>query len=153
MARTLVSSVPAAEIGKGLPLPSLTTAQRDAIASPAEGLTIYNSSTDTIDYYATGAWNQVVVDITLEVSAYSSSTVLADTDSVVLVNASVATVNITLPAPASGKVYNIKKTDSSANAVVISPPSGTIDGAASKSLAVQYDALTIVSDGANFFII
>jgi len=72
---------------------------------------------------------------------------------VVLVNASAGARTITLPAPARGKIFNIKKIDSSLNAVTISPPSGTIDGEASKSLAFQWDSLMITSDGTNFFLI
>ena len=52
-----------------------------------------------------------------------------------------------------GKIVVVKKTDSSANAVTIVPPSGTIDGSGSKSLSSQYDALTITNNGINFFII
>lgn len=83
----------------------------------------------------------------------STNTTLTTGNTIVLVNASGGSRTITLPAPTSGKIVHIKKTDSSLNAVTISPPSGTIDGAGSKSLAFQYDSLTIASDGTNFFII
>ncbi|SDS35905.1 hypothetical protein [Winogradskyella sediminis] len=36
---------------KGLLLPRLTTAQRDGISSPAEGLTIYNTTTESLEVY------------------------------------------------------------------------------------------------------
>jgi len=38
--------------GKGVLLPRMTTTQRNAIASPATGLTIYNTTTNSIDTYA-----------------------------------------------------------------------------------------------------
>lgn len=46
---------------KGIQFPRMTTAQRDAIASPAEGLLIYNTDTDRYEYYnvATLAWAPV----------------------------------------------------------------------------------------------
>lgn len=36
--------------------PRMTTAQRDAISSPANGLVLYNSSTDKLQVRAAGAW-------------------------------------------------------------------------------------------------
>lgn len=43
----------------GLRLNNLTTAERDAIASPTEGMLIYNTTTDAINVYANGAWSAV----------------------------------------------------------------------------------------------
>jgi len=83
----------------------------------------------------------------------STNTTLTTGNTIVLVDASGGSRTMTLPAPTAGKIVHIKKTDSSANSVVISPPSGTIDGAATKSLLTQYDSLSIVSDGTNFFLI
>ncbi|MCC7050566.1 MAG: hypothetical protein IT239_02145, partial [Bacteroidia bacterium] len=42
---------------KGLLIPSLTTAQRDAIAGPANGLLIYNVTTSEFNYYNGSAWS------------------------------------------------------------------------------------------------
>jgi hypothetical protein len=41
---------------KGFLPPRLTTVQRDAIASPATGLSVYNTTTNTIDYYNATSW-------------------------------------------------------------------------------------------------
>lgn len=41
---------------KGALIPRMTTAQRDAIASPAVGLLIYNTSTNQFNYYNGTAW-------------------------------------------------------------------------------------------------
>lgn len=41
---------------KGLLMPRLTTAQRDAIANPATGLVIYNTDDDCFNYYGNNAW-------------------------------------------------------------------------------------------------
>jgi hypothetical protein len=90
---------------------------------------------------------------TSAVNSYSVNTVLTNSNTYVLVDASGGARTITLPSPTSGRVFYIKKTDSSLNAVTISPPSGTIDGAASKALNYQYDSLTIVSDGTNFYLV
>jgi hypothetical protein len=90
-----------------------------------------------------------------DIQTYTVNTVLTSYNSIVLVNASGGPRTMTLPSPSSvrGAVINIKKIDSSLNAVTISPPSGTIDGAASASLAFQWDSLMITSDGTNFYLI
>lgn len=44
---------------KGVRLPRMTTTQRDAISSPAEGLEIYNTTTHTKDFYNGTAWKQI----------------------------------------------------------------------------------------------
>lgn len=41
---------------KGMLMPRLTDAERDAIQSPAEGLTIYNTTSNTMQYYAAATW-------------------------------------------------------------------------------------------------
>ena len=41
---------------KGLGLPAMTTTERDAIGSPRDGLCIYNTTLDTVDLRANGAW-------------------------------------------------------------------------------------------------
>lgn len=43
---------------KGVLLPRLTTTQRDAIASPANGLVVYNTTSDTIDFFDGTNWAQ-----------------------------------------------------------------------------------------------
>lgn len=45
---------------KGFLFPRMTTTQRDAIASPVAGLTIYNSTTGRLEVYASGAWGPVL---------------------------------------------------------------------------------------------
>ncbi len=93
---------------------------------------------------------------TLAVTTYSASTPLDDTNDVVLVNAATAGVSIVLPSATgrTGKVYNIKKIDSSTNTVTVTP-NGTqkIDGADNIVISAQYDSCTIVSNGTHWYII
>jgi hypothetical protein len=42
---------------QGFLLPRMTTTQRDAIATPATGLQVYNTTTNTNDYYNGSAWS------------------------------------------------------------------------------------------------
>lgn len=43
----------------GVELPSLTTAQRDAISTPVAGLMIFNSTTSKLNFYTGSAWEAV----------------------------------------------------------------------------------------------
>lgn len=45
---------------KGLLIPTLTTAQRNAIVSPAEGLIIFNTSTSQLNQRQSGAWKILI---------------------------------------------------------------------------------------------
>ena len=55
---------------------------------------------------------------------------------------------------ATGRLYTIKKVDSSANAVTIATTlSQTIDGQTTKPLSIQYDGVQVQSDGANWVVI
>jgi len=75
------------------------------------------------------------------------------TDDIITVNAAGGVVTISLPTAVGieGKRFTIVKTDSSANAVTIDPNGAqTINGSATSALSNQYDALQIVSTGANW---
>ena len=78
------------------------------------------------------------------------------TDYTILCNASGGAFTITLPAAAShtGRIYHIKKIDSSANAVTVDGnASETIDDGLTAVLTVQYESITIQSDGSEWWIL
>ena len=84
-------------------------------------------------------------------TANSTSTISND---ITLATAGSAGITLTLPAAASGKVVTVKKVDTGAGNVTLDPPgSVTIDGAATKVLYHQYETMTCVSDGTNWFIV
>jgi hypothetical protein len=61
------------------------------------------------------------------------------------------TVNLPTASGIPGRLYTIKKIDSSANAITVDGNgSETIDGATTKSLAAQWDWITVQSDGTNW---
>lgn len=60
------------------------------------------------------------------------------------------TITLTTAASAPSQVTVIK-TDASANAVIVAPPSGTINGAANAQTTTQYGRIVAVSDGSNYF--
>jgi hypothetical protein len=81
----------------------------------------------------------------------SGNTVLTNNYDVVLVNGG---FNITLPSPSDGKLFYIKKIDSGSSPVnVLASGADTIDGNAQVSLIAQYDAIELISDGTNWFIL
>lgn len=81
---------------------------------------------------------------------------LTASDYAVLVSAAggATTINLPAAASASGYIYVVKKTDSSANAVTVDGSgSETIDGSTTYVLANQYSAVTIQSNGTAWFVI
>lgn len=80
---------------------------------------------------------------------------LTATDSVLLADATSTAFTVTLPSAMgiAGRQYTIKKVDSSANAVTIASVVGNIDGAATKVLLAQWQAVRVVSDGINWYVV
>jgi hypothetical protein len=72
----------------------------------------------------------------------------------VLCNATSSGFTVTLPTAAvSGTTVLVKKTDASANAVTVAGGAALIDGAATFALANQYDAVSVVADGTNWWVV
>lgn len=74
-------------------------------------------------------------------------------DCVILMDASggARTVNLPTAVGIAGKVYHVKKTDSSGNAVTIDPNGAqTVDGSGTYAITVQYQSISVISDGANW---
>ncbi|RLC88227.1 MAG: hypothetical protein DRJ03_03520 [Chloroflexi bacterium] len=78
-----------------------------------------------------------------------------DLDSAIIVDATSGAVTVTLPdaATVDQKILTIKKIDNSNNVTVDGNGSQTIDGSATQVLSTQYEALTIQSDGSNWYIL
>lgn len=118
------------------------------------------TSASTVAVNAAGSATAVKITSEADPFVYASviqvngtNQTLTTGNTVVLVYTGGTNRTITLPAPTAGKIVHIKKCDATVATVTISAPSGTIDGTASKVLLSQYDSLTIVSDGTDFFII
>lgn len=89
----------------------------------------------------------------LAVVSKTANYTATNTDDVILVDASAGAVTISLPTAVgiAGRSYHVKKTDSSANAVIVDPNgTETIDGQATTSLTSQYETLSVESNGANW---
>lgn len=112
--------------------------------TPATGMFWYDTSGDA----GVGG----VVAITTKTGAYTA----ADTDTVIICDATGGAFTVTLPAAGdnTGKVFYLKKIDGSANAVTIDGDGAeTIDDAATLVLGSQYDAAMLVSDGTEWWIL
>lgn len=84
----------------------------------------------------------------------TSNYTVTSSDDVVLVNTSGGSVTITLPTAIDfKKLITIKKISSSNTLNISTTLSQTIDGSTSISITVQYESLTLSSDGSNWFVI
>lgn len=88
--------------------------------------------------------------VMMPITTVTTTTTLDTTHYTVLADATSGNITINLPtaASASGRVYVIKKTDSSANTVTIDGSGAeTIDGATTNVISTQYVSITIQSNG------
>lgn len=102
------------------------------------------------------ATRQINLAYRLRVVSVSATYTAKIDDCLILADATSGAVTVTLPSAinSAGAVLRVKRLNSGANSVTISGALGqTIDGAASKSLAAQYDKLVLVSNGANWFVL
>lgn len=93
---------------------------------------------------------------TFPIATVTSATTLTSSHHTVLANAGVGGFTITLPAAASvvGRIYVIKKIDTSGNVVVVDGAGAeTIDGIAIYSLSTAFESVTIQSNGTAWFIL
>ena len=94
--------------------------------------------------------------------AYSTHTItetaidytVLETDEIIVVTADNKTVTLPPAADVEGKIFTIKVNAAHTDGVTIAADgSETIDGAASVTSGAQYDYVTVVSDGTEWFII
>ena len=155
----------------GLTTPIDETDGGTGLTTLTAGDVLYASGTNTLAKLAKGTADEVLTmnsgatapewaestggDSDTVVTKTSAYTATVD-DNTILCNGTSAAFTITLPASSgnSGLKYNVKKTDSSANAITIDGnASETIDGNLTVSLSSQYDSYTIQCDGTNWYIL
>jgi len=81
---------------------------------------------------------------------------ILQTDGAVMVSTGASDRTMTLPSAGTsdGKIIIIKKIDSGAGKVIVDGNGAqTIDGSTTVNITMQYDSITIISNGANWFII
>ena len=90
------------------------------------------------------------------VATCSADHSVTSTDSVLLCNAASQAITLTLPSAAgiAGRQYTFKRVNAGANAVTVAAAATeTIDGASTLVITTQYEHITIVSDGTNWWVI
>lgn len=133
--------------------PRMSTAQKNAIASPTAGMVVYDSDMKGISFYNGTAWT---TSNNKSVSTKTTNYTALQSDDVILGDATSGAITITLPTAVgnSGEVFHIKKIDSSVNAVTVATTSSqTIDGVTTQTIGVQYKNITVVSNGSNWSIL
>lgn len=86
------------------------------------------------------------------VTVITSTATLTTANNYVIVNYSSGTCNITIPGGvASGTIFNIKTV--TAQNVIVTPTSGTVDGSSTLTISGQYTSANIVSDGTNYWVV
>jgi hypothetical protein len=99
-----------------------------------------------------GSSMTIVGSVSMSQVAKSSNYTLTGTDRIVFGNAASAPVYLTLPSSTniSGRTYTVKKTDATANAIVVGTAVGnSLDGVTASFLTSQYAKITFVSDNGN----
>lgn len=90
------------------------------------------------------------------VVAKSGAYTLTSGDGLVVADASGGAFTVTLPTAVgiTGTVYRVKKIDATANAVTIDGAGAeTIDGGATATISTQYEAITVISDGTEWWVL
>lgn len=100
----------------------------------------------------TGAAVLNTADLLTPVTTQTANYIMAVTDEVVLVDATSGPLQVTLAAAVAGRRATVKKVDATANVVTVQPAAGLIDGAAAVNLPAQWDSVSVVSDGTNWFV-
>jgi hypothetical protein len=135
-------------IGRGF---NSTGVPADIIA--ANNRTVLGRQLDQLGFFDSVAVRAVDTQmLVLGVREVTASTSYTLSDYFIGASASGGAVTLTLPTLAKGRTVVAKKLDASANAVTISGPEN-IDGAGSKSLAAQYDKITLIGGVSEWHVI
>ena len=123
-----------------------------AAATVGSGATVRVTKTDaTVNAVtvkpASGNLNGLTVAGTLTNTASKTANYTAVSLDNVLCNAAGGLFTVTLPAATAGRWVRVTKTDSSVNAVLVAPPSGTIDGDTTASVNRQNLGQNFFADG------
>lgn len=142
-----------------LPAPRMTTTQRDAIATPATGLQVFNTTTNMLQFFDGSIWGDVGgmasfrVRVATAVSTNTTALGVADFYAVTDTSA-VRTITISTADVVDGRTFIFKDESGAAgtnNITIDTEGAETIDGAASVLITVNYGAVKLYSDGSNIF--
>jgi hypothetical protein len=86
-----------------------------------------------------------------KVTSFSSGPQTLDGTHDVVLCTNTFTLNLPTAAALTGRTYRIK--NNGTGVITITPGSGNIDGAATYAMSTQYESISVVSDGSNWFIL
>jgi hypothetical protein len=135
--------------------PRMTTAQRNAIASPATGLIVYDNTLLSLYQFNGTAWVAVGAGggSTKSINSVSTNTAAGSSASTDYFYFASGTINITLPTAVGNNNNYVIKNVGTDTITIDTTSSQTIDGSLTAPIKVQYLSLTLISDGANWNII
>jgi len=96
---------------------------------------------NTFNFYNGSSTQTLYLD---NIRTVNSSGVLLATDGIVLIDASISGLNLSLPSPVAGKTLNLIRIDNSGNEVTIN---AQINNASSVSMDTQYQSIAIFGTG------
>jgi hypothetical protein len=120
-----------------------------AVKVQPDGLTRIGTGTATSTLHVNGS-------LATKTTTITGDTTADVTTAIYLADATGGAITITLPLASTcqDRVYSVKKTDTSGNVVTIAAAGAdTIDGQPTQAVSFAYESLTIVSDGANWWIV
>ena len=134
------------------------------VGATATGSQNFNPLSNLVDKLGSGStkWSQIYAGqgrfnslrTTVDVETAATVTMVRATDHTKLCDCTSNAITVNLDAANAGMQYVIKKIDATANAVTIDANgSETIDGGLTAVINTQYESVTIVSDGSNWFIV
>jgi hypothetical protein len=93
-------------------------------------------------------------DVNLIQSVAASFSVTAENGTYYFADTGSGDITVTLPAAVSNFRYSVKKSDSSANSVIVqTADSALIDGDTTKTIVTPFDSITVVCDGRDWWIV
>ena len=101
------------------------------------------------EYYGPTGSASVAIQSIRTITASSGS--VSSSDGTILVNYA-GTCNISLPAPVSGQVFNIKNINAGGT-VVLTPASGNIENTSTLTINGLNNSAEIIGDGTNYWVV
>jgi len=144
---------------KGFLPPRMTQTERDAIASPANGLIVFNTTSGHLNQYQSSSWVELISSASQFVLNYtikpaSGDYTILDNDGyrhVHVTNGS-SNINITLPSAVNNntRLITVLKVDNGVGDLTIT---GTINGSSSLTIFSQFDQVTFLSNGSTWSVV
>jgi hypothetical protein len=137
--------------------PMFSTAATGDLAPKSGSNLTFNSSTGALFSTAVGGYAFSAIGVVAKTANYTGDAG-GTPDAVVLCDSATGTTafTVTMPSAVIGRRLTVKDSGGGAasyNITVATPASETIDGAASFVLNINYGAVTLTSDGTNWFIV